>query len=45
MASYARTSGQLDEAEIASFIEDVDRAVAEQTFLAILPQFLVTGRR
>lgn len=45
MASYARTSGQLDEAEIAAFIEDVDRAVAEQTFLAILPQFLVTGRR
>lgn len=45
MASYARTSGQLDEGEIAAFVDDVDRAVAEQTFLAILPQFLVTGRR
>lgn len=45
MASYARTSGQLDEAEIAAFVEGVDRAVADQTFLALLPQFLVTGRR
>ncbi len=45
MASYARTSGRLDEAEIAGLLKDVDDAVAEQSFLAILPQFLVTGRR
>lgn len=45
MASYARTSGRIDEAEIAAFIADVDKAVAEQTFFALLPQFLVTGRR
>ncbi|HEY5645520.1 MAG TPA: methyltransferase domain-containing protein [Pseudomonadales bacterium] len=45
MASYARTSGKIGEAEIAAFVADVDRAVEERTFLALLPQFLVTGRR
>ena len=44
MVTYARTSGQIEEAELASFIEDVDRAIEEQTYLALLPQFLVTGR-
>jgi ubiquinone/menaquinone biosynthesis C-methylase UbiE len=45
MAAYARTSGQLEEAEIAAFVADLDRAVAAQTYLAVLPQFLVTGQR
>jgi len=45
MASYARTSGKIDEAEIAAFLADVDRSVEERTFLALLPQFLVTGTR
>ncbi len=45
MASYARTSGRLDEAEIERFEADVDRAVDDETYLALLPQFLVTGRR
>jgi SAM-dependent methyltransferase len=45
MASYARTSGQIDEVEISALLEDVDRAVEERTFLAVLPQFLVTGYR
>jgi len=44
MASYARTSGQIDAAEIDAFIDDVDRALESQTYLAVLPQFLVTGR-
>jgi ubiquinone/menaquinone biosynthesis C-methylase UbiE len=44
MVTYARISGQIEEAELASFIEDVDRAIAEQSYLALLPQFLVTGR-
>lgn len=43
MTSYARVSGQLEEAELEAFIEEVDRAVDEQTYLALLPQFLVTG--
>ncbi|HJN52833.1 MAG: methyltransferase domain-containing protein [Pseudomonadales bacterium] len=43
MASYARVSGQLEEAELEAFVADVDRAVDEQTYLALLPQFLVTG--
>jgi len=45
MASYARTSGKIDDAEIADFLADVDRAVEEKTFFALLPQFLVTGRK
>ncbi|MGE0621904.1 MAG: methyltransferase domain-containing protein [Pseudomonadales bacterium] len=45
MASYARTSGKIGEAEITAFLADVDRAVEEETFFALLPQFLVTGRR
>lgn len=43
MVSYARTSGQVEEAELTSFIKDVDRAVEAHTYLALLPQFLVTG--
>ena len=45
MASYARTSGRIDEAEIAAFLRDVDRAIEAQTFFALLPQFLVTATR
>ncbi len=44
MVTYARASGQLEEAELEAFLEDVDRAVDEQTYLALLPQFLVTGQ-
>ncbi len=44
MASYARVSGQVADSELATFLEDVDHAVDEQTYLALLPQFLVTGR-
>jgi SAM-dependent methyltransferase len=43
MAMYARVSGELEESELEAFLEDVDRAVDEQTYLALLPQFLVTG--
>lgn len=45
MASYARTSGRIDAAEIDALLEDVDTALAEETYLAVLPQFLVTGMR
>jgi ubiquinone/menaquinone biosynthesis C-methylase UbiE len=43
MAAYARVSGQFEEAELEAFLENVDRAVSDQTYLALLPQFLVTG--
>ncbi len=44
MAGYARTSGELADADIDAFLGEVERAVAEQRYLALLPQFLVTGR-
>ena len=43
MASYARISGQIKEEKITSFLADVDRAIDDETYLALLPQFLVTG--
>jgi ubiquinone/menaquinone biosynthesis C-methylase UbiE len=45
MASYARTSGRIDEAEIDALLADVDEALQAETYLAVLPQFLVTGYR
>jgi len=45
MVSYARTAGTLEETELTTFLEQVDQAVADRTYLAILPQFLVTARR
>lgn len=45
MASYARTSGRIDESEINALLEDVDKSLSEETYLAVLPQFLVTGYR
>lgn len=43
MARYARASGRLDPAEIDRFVEDVKAAIEQQTYLMVLPQFLVTG--
>jgi len=43
MASYASLSGELDSAEIAAFLADVDGALEDGTYFAVLPQFLVTG--
>lgn len=45
MASYARTSGRLDEAEIAAFEDELEQAIEDRRYLAVLPQFLVTGTR
>jgi hypothetical protein len=44
MASYARLSGQVEETEIAAFLADIDRALEEQSYFALLPQFLVTAK-
>jgi ubiquinone/menaquinone biosynthesis C-methylase UbiE len=43
MASYARISEQIEEEKIVSFLEEVDRTIEDETFLALLPQFLVTA--
>jgi len=43
MAKYARESGRLDAAEIDRLVEDVKRAIEEETYLLVLPQFLVTA--
>ncbi len=43
MASYARASGRLEPSKIESFLADLDRALAEGTYMLVLPQFLVTG--
>ena len=34
---------QIEEAEVDAFVAEVDRALEEETYLALLPQFLVTG--
>jgi SAM-dependent methyltransferase len=44
MAGYARASGRLDAAEIDRFEHDIRAAIEDETFLMVLPQFLVTGR-
>jgi len=43
MAKYARESQRLAADEIDRFVEDVKRAIEEETYLLVLPQFLVTG--
>ena len=45
MASYARLSGELPDAEIDTFMDDIKHALDVQTYFALLPQFLVTGTR
>ena len=44
MLGYARASGRLPVAKLDALAADVKRALKEETFLLILPQFLVTGR-
>lgn len=43
MASYARESGRLDTAVIDQVLGDLQRGIAEGSYLLVLPQFLVTG--
>jgi hypothetical protein len=44
MLGYARESGRMPAAKLAAIADDVKQALADGTFLLILPQFLVTGR-
>jgi ubiquinone/menaquinone biosynthesis C-methylase UbiE len=43
MTSYAQASGRVEASELEALLADVERAVGDQTYLAVLPQFLVTG--
>ncbi len=45
MAGYARTSGRMNDEAIHRILEGIDRAIQKETYLAVLPQFLVTGVR
>ena len=43
MAKYARESGRLPRQRIDAFVDDVKSAIADGSYLLVLPQFLVTG--
>jgi hypothetical protein len=43
MIGYARESGRMPGAVLDAIVADVKRALKDETFLLILPQFLVTG--
>jgi ubiquinone/menaquinone biosynthesis C-methylase UbiE len=43
MASYARESGRLAPAKIDAVVAALDRALADGSYLLVLPQFLVSG--
>ncbi len=44
MVGYARSSGTLSEAAIAKVETAIDDAVAQKTYLALAPQFVVTAK-
>jgi ubiquinone/menaquinone biosynthesis C-methylase UbiE len=43
MTSYATELGAYDSAKAEELLADLDKAIADETWLAVLPQFLVTG--
>jgi hypothetical protein len=43
VAGYARESSALDASRIDAMLVTVDRSLAEGTYLAITPQFIVTA--
>ncbi len=43
MLGYARASGRLPAATLDALTRDLKQSIADETFLLILPQFLVTG--
>ena len=45
VADYARESGALSPMRIDAMLETVERSLAEGSYLAITPQFLVTATR
>lgn len=45
MADYARSSGKLDHADIAKVLSIINQALADGSYLALAPQFIVTAIR
>lgn len=43
MAGYARDAGQMAKADIDSVLAMLDQALGDKTYLALAPQFVVTG--
>ena len=43
MVTYARDSGRIEATALDRFLSDVRKAVEEKTYLAMLPQFIVTA--
>ncbi|MEM7020005.1 MAG: methyltransferase domain-containing protein, partial [Pseudomonadota bacterium] len=43
MASYARLSGTLPDAEIDEFLQLLERSIEDGSYFAVLPQFIVTA--
>jgi ubiquinone/menaquinone biosynthesis C-methylase UbiE len=44
VANYARESGKLEPERIDAILQSARRAIVERTYLAIVPQFIVTAR-
>ena len=44
-ARYARDSGRVTEREVSEWLEQIDRAIEQGTFLFVLPQFVCRGSR
>lgn len=45
VAGYARESGAVGRAQVDAMLQAVERALAEETYLAVTPQFVVTAIR
>jgi hypothetical protein len=45
MQSYIRTFATLPETDVAELLAQAERAIADGTYFACLPQFLVTATR
>lgn len=45
IAEYARAGGQMHDNEIDGILRELDQALADNTYLALAPQFVVTGCR
>ena len=43
LARYAFDSGRVTPAEVSAWLDDINRAIDNKTFLFALPQFLVRG--
>jgi hypothetical protein len=43
VADYARKSGELRAERIDAILQAIERAKADRTYLAIVPQFIVTA--